>query len=113
LLISKFFINFFCFYAKKFDIKKLKRSAVEAIRGGDAPENARIIRKILAGEKGPKRDVVLLNAAAAFVSAGFDGDFRAGIERATESIDSGQAAGKLDSLVDFTQQCGFFVRRAI
>ena len=90
-----------------------KRSAVEAIRGGDAPANAGIIRKILAGEKGPKRDVVLLNAAAAFVSAGFDGDFRAGIERATESIDSGHAAGKLDSLVDFTRQCDFFVRRAI
>jgi len=90
-----------------------KRSAVEAIRGGDAPANAGIIRKILAGEKGPKRDVVLLNAAAAFVSAGFDGDFRAGIERATESIDSGHAADKLDALVDFTRQCDFFVRRAI
>jgi anthranilate phosphoribosyltransferase len=90
-----------------------KRAAVEAIRGGDAPENAGIIRKILAGEKGPKRDVVLLNAAAAFVAAGLDDSFKEGIERARESIDSRGARGKLDSLIDFTQQCDFFVRRAI
>jgi anthranilate phosphoribosyltransferase len=55
--------------------------------------------------------VVLLNAAAAFVSASLDGNFREGIERAQESIDSGRAKDKLDSLVDFTQQCNFFIRR--
>jgi len=87
-----------------------KRAAPEAIRGGDAHRNAEIIQKILAGEKGPQRDVVLLNAAAAFVSTGLDGNFREGVERAKESIDSGRAKDKLDSLIGFTQQCDFFIR---
>ena len=82
-----------------------KRANPEDIKGGNAPENARIIRQILDGEKGPKRDMVLLNAAAAFVAAGLDGDFSEGIERAGDSIDSGRAREKLDSLVNFTQQC--------
>jgi anthranilate phosphoribosyltransferase len=87
-----------------------KRATLESIRGGDAQDNARIIRNILNKETGPKRDVVLLNAAAAFVSTGLDGSFKEGIERAMESVDSGRAKGKLDSLVDFTQQCDFIVR---
>ena len=87
-----------------------KRAAPEAIRGGNAGENARIIREILDSEKKPTRDMVLLNAAAAFVAAGFDGDFKEGIERAEHSIDSGRAREKLDSLVSFTQQCRAFVR---
>lgn len=91
----------------------LKRAAPETIRGGDAQQNAVIIQKILGGESGPKRDVVLLNAAAAFVSAGLDDSFKAGIARAEESIDSGGARGKLESLIDFTRQCKSFVRRAI
>ncbi len=87
----------------------LKRAAPEAIKGGNAKENARIIRDILDGEKGPKRDMVLLNAAAAFVAAGLDKDFKGGIERAGDSIDSGLAREKLHALVDFTQQCRAFV----
>lgn len=87
-----------------------KRAAPEAIKGGNARENAHIILEILDGEKGPKRDMVLLNAAAAFVAAGLDADFKEGIERAKDSIDSGQAREKLDSLVSFTQQCRAFVR---
>jgi anthranilate phosphoribosyltransferase len=83
----------------------LSRAALEAIRGGDARENARIIRRILEGEKGPRRDVVLLNAAAAFVAAGLDVDFKAGIERAAAAIDSRKAQQKLDGLIDFTQTC--------
>lgn len=90
-----------------------KRAMPETIRGGNAQKNAEIIRKILGGQKGPQRDVVLLNAAAAFVSASLDGNFKEGIERARESIDSGRARGKLDSLVDFTQQCNFFIRRVL
>ena len=90
-----------------------KRAAAEAIRGGDARTNAEIIRKILAGEKGPKRDVVLLNAAAAFVTAGLADRFKEGVERARASIDSGKALDKLNSLIEFTRQSGFFVRRAI
>ena len=91
----------------------LKRAAPEDISGGDAKENAYIIRKILEGEKGAKRDIVLLNSAAAFVAAGLDGGIKEGIERAHESIDSGRAREKLDSLVNFTQQCGAFVRKEI
>jgi len=87
-----------------------KRAAPEAIKGGNAGENARIIREILSGEKEPPRDMVILNAAAAFVAAGLDGDFKEGIERAEHSIDSGRAREKLDSLVSFTQQCRAFVR---
>ena len=90
-----------------------KRAAPETIRGGDARQNAVIIQKILGGESGPKRDVVLLNAAAAFVTAGLDDSFKEGIARAAESIDSGSARGKLDALIDFTRQCESFVRRAI
>ena len=57
--------------------------------------------------------MVLLNAAAAFVAAGFDRDFREGIKRAGDVIDSGRAKEKLDALVAFTQQCTYFVRREL
>jgi anthranilate phosphoribosyltransferase len=82
------------------------RAAIEAIRGGDAQENARIIREVLEGEKGPKRDMVLLNAGAALMVAGLGPDLRGGIKRAEESIDSGKARAKLDSLIRFTQSRG-------
>jgi anthranilate phosphoribosyltransferase len=82
-----------------------KRAAPEAIKGGDVRENAGIILEIMEGQRGPKRDIVLLNAAAAFVAGGLDGDLKAGIERAKESIDSGRAEEKLDSLIDFTRRC--------
>jgi anthranilate phosphoribosyltransferase len=90
-----------------------KGAAPEAIKGGDAQANAEIIRNVLGGEKGPKRDVVLLNAAAAFVAAGMDDSFKEGIERAKASIDSGEAKGKLASLIDDTRKFDFYVRRAI
>ncbi|MBL7176758.1 MAG: anthranilate phosphoribosyltransferase [Desulfobacteraceae bacterium] len=82
-----------------------KRATSETIKGGDAPENARIIREILDGQKGPKQDMVLLNAAAAFVAAGLDKDFKEGTQRARDSIESGRAREKLDNLVEFTQNC--------
>ncbi len=83
-----------------------QRADPAEIKGGDTQENARIIRELLDGEKGPKRDMVLLNAAAAFVVAGLDEDFSKGIERAKDSIDSGRAKEKLEALVNFTRQCG-------
>ncbi|MFH1350413.1 MAG: anthranilate phosphoribosyltransferase [Pseudomonadota bacterium] len=89
------------------------RVGPEAIKGGNASENARIIREILNGENGPKRDMVLFNAAAAFVAAGLDDDFHKGIERAKDSIDSGRAREKLDKLVAFTQQCNDLVRKEL
>jgi len=87
-----------------------EKAKPEEIRGGDAKENAQIIRDILKGQRGPKRDMVLLNAGAAFVAAGFDLNLEQGIERARYAIDSGRAKEKLQSLVSFTQQCGYFVR---
>jgi anthranilate phosphoribosyltransferase len=91
----------------------LKRGTIQDIRGGNAKENADIIRRILSGEKGPKRDMVLLNAAAAFVVGGLEVDLRAGIGRAEEAIDAGRAAQKLDALVQFTQDCQPFVRKEL
>jgi len=89
-----------------------KRAPLEAIRGGNARENAQIIRDIVDGEKGPRRDMVVLNSAAAFVAAGLAGDFTEGAERAVNAIDSGRAREKLDHLIAFTQECSPFIRDA-
>ncbi len=83
----------------------LSRAGLADIRGGDAMENADIIRKILEGEKGPKRDMVLLNAGAAFAAAGLATDIQGGIHLAEAAIDSGKAKAKLGELVLFTQGC--------
>lgn len=72
----------------------LRRAPVESLRGSDARTNAAILRAIFAGERGPRRDVVVLNAAAVLVTAGRAVDVRAGVEMAGEAIDSG-AVGRL------------------
>jgi len=84
----------------------LKRAPLEAIRGGDAKENAGIMHKILGRsllyrEHGAQRDIVLANAAAALVAAGRAADFLDGMKIAAESIDSGAAREKLEALVAF------------
>ena len=89
----------------------LKSANPDDIRGGSAEENAQIVREILDGKKGPKRDMVLLNAGAAFVAAGLDGEFVEGINRASEAIDSGHAKEKLEALISFTQDCRFMFRK--
>jgi anthranilate phosphoribosyltransferase len=86
----------------------LPRSAPGDLRGGDAAFNADVARRIFAGEAGPVRDAVLLNAAAAFAAhAGFPGDFagtmRAGIARAAETIDAGAATALLERWVTAAQ----------
>jgi anthranilate phosphoribosyltransferase len=91
----------------------LKRADCEDIVGGDAAENANITRSILNGEKGPKRDMVLLNASAAFVAAGACDNFSDGIQIAADTIDSGKARQKLESLIEFTQQCTPYIRKAL
>jgi anthranilate phosphoribosyltransferase len=78
------------------------RAALHEISGGDATENAAIIRAILNGEKSPRRDVVLLNAAAALVAAGRADRIGEAIPLAVQSIDSGAAAEKLAALARFT-----------
>ena len=77
----------------------LQPAALADLRGGDREVNAAIIRRILCGEeRGPKRDVVLLNATAALFVAGKTKSLVAGWELAVEIIDSGKAAGKLAEL---------------
>ncbi|MBX3195956.1 MAG: anthranilate phosphoribosyltransferase [Microbacteriaceae bacterium] len=86
----------------------LPRASLDDLRGGDAPANAAIARGVLAGEEGPVRDIVLLNAAAGLVAWDLAHDaaladqdirarFRTGISRAAEAIDSGAATAKLDA----------------
>jgi anthranilate phosphoribosyltransferase len=82
----------------------LKRAPISAISGGDAAYNAGLIRAILAGEPGPRRDIVVANAAAALVAAGRAADFLEGAHLAAESIDSGAARKKLDALIAFTSR---------
>ncbi len=74
------------------------------LRGGDAAFNARIIRTVLEGEQGARRDIGLLNAAAALVVAGRVEELESGVELAAESIDSGRAVGVLDALVTTSQE---------
>jgi len=79
------------------------RAGIEDLRGGDRTENARILTGILEGTlHGPKREVVLLNAAAAFVVAGLARDIGDGIRWAHEQLDSGRALGKLKALQRFS-----------
>ena len=78
----------------------LQTVSAEALKGGDADHNARILRGVLDGEEGPQRDVVLLNSAAAIVVGGLAEDITAGLEVARESIDSGKARQALDRLVE-------------
>ena len=71
----------------------INRAALEGNFGGDAAANAAIIRDILAGKKSPRRDIVLLNAAAALVAAGRAEHLADGLPLAAQSIDSGAASG--------------------
>jgi len=82
------------------------RADPEALVGGPPPLNAEITRQVLAGEKGPRRDVVLLNAGAALAAAGKAKDFQEGIHLASTAIDEGRATAKLKALVRFTQENG-------
>jgi len=74
------------------------------LAGGDAAENARILRSVLEGETGPARDIVLLNAAAAIYLGGQARDLHAGLEHAGSSIDTGSALKKLDALIETTRE---------
>jgi anthranilate phosphoribosyltransferase len=85
------------FYLHPADIG-LAKSAPGALRGGDAADNAAIARRVLAGEPGPQRDVVLLNAAAALLIAGKVDRIREGVAVAADALDSGRAATVLEQL---------------
>ena len=80
----------------------VERAGIEQIAGGEPEQNAAIVVRVLDGEEGPPRDVVLLNAGAAILVGGGADDLRGGVERAREAIDSGAARTVLARLVDLT-----------
>ncbi|GJL64567.1 MAG: anthranilate phosphoribosyltransferase [Nitrospirales bacterium] len=86
---------------KDFDLALVKS---QALKGGTAEENAAIIREVLRGRKSAKRDIVLINAAPAFVACGKAKTLKEGFQQATTVLDCGAAYEKLEKLVQFTQQ---------
>jgi len=77
----------------------LPRATIKDLQGGDREQNAQIIRLLLEGEPGPRRDIVLMNAAAALVAGGRARDLKDGVALAARSVDGGEARRKLDALV--------------
>jgi anthranilate phosphoribosyltransferase len=81
------------------------RAALADLAGSDnAEENAVLVLEVLAGRPGPRRDIVLVNAAAALVAAGRAANWRDGVALAVRSIDSGAARDKLALLAEFSQR---------
>ena len=81
----------------------LSISSADSIQATSAEHSARIVRSVLAGESGPARDVVLLNAAAALVAADRADSLAAGVDLAARSIDCGDAQAKLNAVVELSQ----------
>ncbi len=83
----------------------LAKATLQDLQGGvDAEASAEQMRGVLSGEKGAKRDMVLLNSGAALMAAGYSDDLQAGIAAAAEIIDSGRAIAKLDQLIAFSNK---------
>jgi anthranilate phosphoribosyltransferase len=91
------------FYLHPADVR-LPKANPASLRGGDAAENARIAREVLAGAAGAPRDIVLLNAGASLLIAGRVATIPEGIAAAAEAIDSGRASRVLESLVALSQE---------
>lgn len=88
------------------DMAGLPKTTIEELSGGDANDNAIILYDIVTGIPGPRRDIVLYNAAAALVASGHAADLKEGVLRAADAIDSGQAAVTLQKLRLFQQKWG-------
>ncbi len=82
----------------------LKRCRLEALQGGDADANALIVCAILSGEKGPKRDIVVLNGAYALMAAGLAESIPDGMDQIAAVLDAGLALAKLEALVRMTKK---------
>ena len=80
-----------------------QRADRESLKGGSAQDNADLLRRILEGEKGPRRDIVLMNAAAALKAGDIATNLEEGVEIAKEAIDSRKALGKLDGLIGISR----------
>lgn len=78
----------------------------DALQGGDAEKNADILSRVLSGEKGAPRDIVLINAGTGLVAADAATDIRQGIQMAADAIDSGRAMKKLEALIQYTRENG-------
>jgi anthranilate phosphoribosyltransferase len=81
----------------------LTRADSENLKGGNAKENAEVLRSILSGASGPQRDAVLMNSAAALLAGDKVETLRRGVELAQNTVDSGQALNKLEQLIGFTK----------
>src|SRR5438132_5220785 len=77
----------------------LPRASIKELQGGDREQNAQIIRLLLEGEPGPRRDIVLMNASAALVAGARARDLKDGVAQAAQLVDGGEALRKLDALV--------------
>src|SRR5206468_5301226 len=82
----------------------LARATIGDLLGGDRDQNAEIIRRVLGGDPGPRRDIVLMNAAAALVVGAKARDLKEGVALAARSIDTDAARGKLERLVGLTRE---------
>lgn len=82
----------------------MRRATLADLQGGDAATNAGIIREILRGSSGPRRDIVLVNAGAAIAAGAGAQDIEEGIAAAARSLDSGAAWNKLEKVVAFCEQ---------
>ncbi len=100
--VNKGVIN--CYYVKPEDFGLRKNSAIN-LKGGDARENARLLRQILNGDKVPQRDVVLLNAAAALIAGNKTTNLADGVRLAAEIIDNGSAKNKLEQMIQVSNSC--------
>ena len=94
-------VRTYCIKPEDFSIK---RARLEDVKGASPEENSEIIKEILAGKKGPRQDLVLVNASAAIVAGGRAKDFKEGVKIAKESIESGKAKQKLEQLIEFTNR---------
>jgi anthranilate phosphoribosyltransferase len=82
----------------------VRRARIEDLQGGSAEDNARILLEVLEGQRGARRDIVLVNTAAALKAAGIVDSFAQGMEQAAAAIDSGAARARLHAFVEFTQR---------
>ncbi len=86
------------------EIFGVSKAGIEDIKGGTVQQNAEMIKKVLSGDKGPKRDIVLINSSLGLVASGKARDFSEGMILAAESVDSGKAFKKLNELIKLTNE---------
>ena len=90
----------------------LARASLDDLRGGDASVNAEAIRRVVAGDASPHRDIALLNSAAALTVIGQARDLAAGVALACDLIDSGRAAAVLEEFIRITNEASAAERSA-